>query len=182
MQRWQETKDRLYDQLLPGWQEFICRDAQAARWIADQEGKLRAALEAGNEMQYERAAATWRRAWERVNERLAESYRRAHPAPEEWDLRFVKWMAEVIHIKFAAPGGRFYLVPRQVPAELDGQRCYTVDQMIGLLHPTALTIAEVFEQSPIPEQIPSPPGPGEKHLVVDLTGTTPKISYRWGEL
>ena len=116
-------------------------------------------------------------AWERVNERLAEEYRVANEDPETWELRYIKWMKKIVYIKFGSPMGDFYLVPKKPRKKPKAAHWYTVDEMLGMLNPAVVAAIEMAGSLPVrPETLPGPE-PGEKHMLVDMTGPEMRVKY-----
>ena len=162
---------------LPGWEAFFARDAEAEKWTLNQEQRVLGSLRHEDEVIFERALGSWVMAWERVNERLAEEYRVANEDPETWELRYIKWMKKIVYIKFGSPMGDFYLVPKKPRKKPKAAHWYTVDEMLGMLNPAVVAAIEMAGSLPVrPETLPGPE-PGEKHMLVDMTGPEMRVKY-----
>lgn len=177
-QKLAEVVAHIEDERLPGWANYLEADSAARKWIDEQYNKMLAAIRDDDEVLFERAAASWRKAFFRLNERLAERYRQAHPDPETWELRYFKWMTKVIFIKFECPLGTFYLVPRQPKKKPRAKYWYTADEMIDMLHPATAAAINTFGQLPVRPESLSEPGKGEKFMHIDLTGGQPVVKYQ----
>jgi hypothetical protein len=163
---------------LPGFLAKKNSDPDILKWISDQESRLEASVRDADEVLFEQAAGAWLKACWRVNELVAEDYRQAHLDPEQWELRFFKWMTKVSFIRFECQWGEFFVVPRKPRRRPNAKHWFTADEMIDILNSPVTTQAIVaFGQLPIrPDDIPHP-APGEKHLDIDFTGEAPVIRY-----
>lgn len=175
------------DEALPGFDEYLKNENKASQWIAEQEAKINQAVRDEDDILLERALGSWTKAVERVNEIIAEKYRQANPeaAGDGWDLRYVKWMTKVKYIRLECPLGEFYVVPRMPARRPKAKYWYTADEMIAMLHPTTAEVIKTFEALPVRPETLSAPGPGEKHLRINATGTAPVLKPNeertWGE-
>lgn len=165
------------EEMLPGAQLMADGDDDVTDWLRELEHRIRSAIADEDEVLFERSLASLIRAWERINELIAEEYRERETDPEQWELRYVKWM-KIKFIRFESPEfGTFYVVPQRPRRKPRTNRWYTVDEMIDMLHPTVSAAIKTFGELPSrPEDVPGP-APGEKHMQIDLTGPKPVITY-----
>lgn len=162
---------------LPGLDAYIIRNPKAASWIAEQEGKIDAALLDADRILTERAFNSWKKAIERINEILAEEYRQAHPDAEMWELRYLKWMTKVQYLRFESPLGEFFVLPRLPTKRPKAAHWYTADEMIDMLHPSVSATILAFGILPVrPSAVPKA-GAGDKVLHIDATG--PQVEMRY---
>lgn len=162
---------------LPEFDAKKAGDPKIAKYIADQEGRIAAAVRDADEIVFETTIGSWLKACYRVNEIIADEYRAANPDPATWELRYFKWMTRVQYILFESPLGEFAIVPRRgrrVPAK----HWYTADEMIGILgNPAIGETIKMLGTLPVrPESLPGP-AEGEKHLHIDATG--PQVQARF---
>lgn len=175
-QRLADVVALIEDERLPGWANYLERDPTARKWLDEQYDKMLSAVIDDDEVLLERAAGGWKKGFIRVNERVAEAYRKNNPDPETWELRFFKWM-KIVYMKFESELGDFYLLPRPPRKKPKTKYWYTADEMIDMLHPVTAEAINTFKQLPIrPEELPGPEK-GEKHMHVDLTGPVMKVHF-----
>jgi hypothetical protein len=179
-QKLAEVVAQVEESRLPGWANYLERDQEARKWTDEQYDRMLSAIRDDDEVLFERAAASWRKAFCRINERLAESYRQANANPELWDLRFFKWMKHVIYIKFESELGTFYLVPQKPRKKPRAEYWYTADEMIGMLQPATAAAINTFKQLPVRPESLKGPEKGEKHMRVDLTGSAMGVKFDLG--
>ena len=176
-----ERRDKVATQVLserlPGWEEFLEENAEAAKWIAEYDHRIGAAIHDGDAVLFERALGTWRKAWHRVNLRIAEQYRQDHPDPETWSLHYFKWMVKVHYIEFESELGNFLLYPQRPSRKPHLTHWYTADQMIAMLEDNVAATIKTFGVLPVQPSQLKPPGEGEKHMQIDLTRGAPVITY-----
>lgn len=157
------------EEKLPGVDELLESDEAAAGWIREQEHRIWSSIRDLDEILFERSLASWIRGWEKLNEIVAEDYRKTHPGPETWELRFIKWMKiKFIHFE-SEKLGSFYLVPKRPKRRPRAEHWYTVDEMLDMLHPNIAATINTFGCLPARPESLEGPERGEKHLTIDLT-------------
>jgi hypothetical protein len=141
----------------------------AAIWIGKQRKRVDVAMRDEDEILFEKALASWEKAFEKLNEICGEAYRAQCPNPEEWPLRYFRWM-KVQYMKLHCELGTFYIVPRMPKRKPRVPHWLTADEMIDILaNPATVAAIKTFGLPVRPESI-SGPKRGEKHMIVNLTG------------
>lgn len=169
---------RIEEGLLPGWQKHLEENPDSKTWIYEQLQRATDAMARADAFNHENALRSFQRGWARVNNHLAEEYRLS-VKPEEWELRYIKWMKNVLYIHFSSPKGDFYLLPRRPRNKPPFDHWYTVDEMIEMLRrPAVAAVVQMAQGLPSRDRSPLPKGK-EVHLVFDATVSPPKIVYRW---
>lgn len=163
---------------LPGWEAFLAKDSNAQKYCEEQLARIEDSIRDDDAVRFERAVGSWRKAWQRINEILAEEYRQANEDPDLWELRYVKWMKKLDYIRLDSPYGEFFIVPRKPRRKPKVDRWYTVDEVIEMLNPVITSLIVEGKRLPIRAEALRNPGPGEKHLVMDFTGPETDIRYR----
>jgi hypothetical protein len=158
---------------LPGWESCLAGDPKIESWIADLSVRIENAIRDEDAVRFEKELSSVSKAWWRVNQIVAEAYRKENLDPELWELRYIKWM-RITFIKFDSPMGEFYLVPRTPSRKPKAEHWYTVDEMLDMLHPNVVRVIEIAGKLPVrPDSLPGPKR-GEYHLHIDATGPTVK--------
>ena len=155
---------------LPGWEACFAKEPKIKPWIESLEERVQNAIRDEDRVHFEKELGALVKAWNRVNELIAEEYRAEHPDPADWELRYVKWM-KLVYIKFDSPLGEFCLVPRPPRRQPKVDTWYTVDEMQALLRPE---IAEFIKSVGVLPKRPEglkPPGPGEQVIRIGPEGT-----------
>lgn len=181
--RWADLDARIEAALLPGAAKRASEDEVLSKKLAGLQRLMASAVEKDDEVAFERSSTTWAECWRQANETIAEEYRQRVP-PEEWELRYIKWM-KIRFLRMTCPAGEFYLVPRRPNRRPRAEFWYTVDEMIDMVSSPAVQSAiAVFGVLPSrPEEVKL--GPGEKHFHVDFTELEPRawfdvnISPKW---
>lgn len=164
--------DRTIETLLPGAEDLVASDTRMSDWICRQWGRVRQALAAGDEVFLENALGTWVKAWTRVLEILAEDYRKTHLVPEEWELRYFKWMNKV-HLRCTGKIGTFLIYPHRPRNPPRGVAWYTAADMLEIVSgpPSIAAAIKLFGILPVrAEDLPQKPRRGEQFLIIDATG------------
>lgn len=174
--RLQEETTRFHSERLPGWETFLAGDSRISAYLDDLQQRVKNAIRDADGVRFEKELKSIEKAWNRLNEIVAEDYRKTHEDPNLWDLRFVKWM-KIAFIKFGSPRGDFYLVPRMPSRLPKAAHWYTVDEMLTFVRPEIAALLEMSDQLPQRPDILVPPGPGENVLHVDASGPVVKTYY-----
>lgn len=178
LDRYGEIEQRVQEALLPGWDKVLANDPTHDKKLTTCRELLITAAQNGEEHAFERISAEWLGLWREVNETVAERYRQ-ETEPEDWDLRYFKWM-KVKFMRLTCPAGEFYLVPRKPGRKPRATHWYTADEMIDMMTNEAIRNAiEEFGVLPVrPEEERFEPGEGSLHI--DFTGEVPKawVDYR----
>lgn len=161
---------------LPGWEAFFASDPKIKAWMDDLHQRIDNAMRDEDDVRFEKEMASITKAWGRVNELVAEDYRKKNEDPSTWELRFIKWM-KIAFIKFDSPLGEFYLVPRQPKRRPKAAHWYTVDEMLTFLRPPIAELIKMSGKLPGRPEDLKPPGPGEQVIHIDATGPTVKTTY-----
>ncbi len=176
--RWGRIVGAQEKEKLPGFNEQRSLDPKIVDWLETQEQRVRKSIADVDELLFEKAVDTWLKACARVNEIVANAYRASHPDSETWELRYLKWMTGINHIKFDSSMGEFWLYPRRPRRRPETTNWYTVDEMIDMLDNSAIVHAiKTFGKLPgRPEEL-SRPGVDEKHAHVDLTQEPAQVTF-----
>jgi hypothetical protein len=167
--RLREAVNRVVDAHLPGASEYADNNPTIKAWIDKQAARAKQAVDDRDEILFDNAIGTWAKAWERVNELLAEEYRAKTPQPELWELRYVKWM-KINSITFTSPHGDFVLYPRPPKWPPTDARWFTADEMIDMVSTPGIAASiAAFGGLPVRPESLTKPVTGEQDLVVDLT-------------
>ena len=161
---------------LPGFDDYLAHDTDAAGKIDDQQRRMSTAIRDADESNLEKNLGIWISLCRQVNEAIAEEYRQSHLDPETWELRYLKWMVRVTFIRFDSPLGEFYLVPQKPKRRPKATHWYTADEMIDMLNPTVAATIIAFATLPVRPDNLEHPGPGEQHVHIDLTGPEPVVT------
>jgi hypothetical protein len=170
---------KLEDQRLPGANDHLAQNGDVAKWMTGQQAKIERAIGDEDDILYERSVGGWLKGWEKINTTLAEAYRESTD-PEEWELRYVRWM-KIIYMKFECEMGIFYIVPRKPETKPKAKHWFTVDEMLEILgSPTTVAVIQTFKSLPVrPKSIDDRVPAGEKHLIMDFTGKADNVYYKW---
>lgn len=180
--RRQQIIARQVSENLPSFDEHVAGSEEIGRRLDGQLRLMAAAVRDCDEVNLDKGLEAWIKICQEVNENLAEQYRQANPDPETWELRYFKWMVRVIFVRFDSPLGEFYLVPRKPRRRPKAKYWYTADEMIDMLHTGVANVINAFGALPIRPTDLSPPGPGEQHVHIDLTGPEPRIKCELGRM
>lgn len=167
---------------LPEFETRRDADPKIVKWLADQEARILAAIRDCDEILFEQATGAWQKANNRVNELVAEEYRKQHSDPEIWELRYVKWMVRVQYIAVTCPKGDFLIYPRRPAKRPSLPNWYTVDEVIDMLHPTTVAAIQLSDRLPIRPESLGKPKPGEKHLHVHIEDKQVSLRFDCGEV
>ena len=162
----QSKLDSAYEEIrrnrLPGW-EAVFFSPEVHPWMLEQENKLFTALNDEAEVRFTRALGQVRHGWFRINQKIAEAYRKANPNPEEWELRYIKYMT-VSYIRCESSGGEFYLTPRRRKPK-PGVKAISIEEVEKILETPLIAHAiNLFGGMPANEAEFTPPAKGEKHI------------------
>lgn len=166
---------------LPGWEAFIATNADASKHIKNTETNILTRFSDEDEVLFTKDLGSWVRSWGRVNEVLAEQYRKENINPNEWQLRYIKWM-KIVYIRFESEKGEFYLLPRRPSKKPRVKHWYTVDEMLDMLIPEVSSILSMSDELPLRPGSEGKPPPGEKHLHIDFTGKKTSVRYELGRM
>lgn len=167
---------KMQSERLPGWEAFLNSDEKAAKYIEGYNERIETHFRDSDFVLLSRALGSWSKAWGRVNEILTETYLSENRDPELWELRYIKWM-KIVYIHFESKRGDFYLLPRRPRKKPRVEHWYTVDEMLDMLHPAISAAIQLSDIMPIRPELLSGPKQGEKHLVVDYTGSETSVRY-----
>jgi hypothetical protein len=157
-----------------GWvprEDFVStkKRAAAAAWISKQRNRVDIAMRDKDEILFEKALASWEKAFDKLNGLCGEGYRARCPNPEDWPLRYFRWM-KVQYMKLHCELGTFYIVPRMPKRKPRVPHWLTADEMIDILaNPATVAAIKTFGLPVRPDTIDGP-RPGEKHMIINLTG------------
>lgn len=174
--QWKAAQAWVDREIIPGAREFFDNNAKAKEWKEAQERAVRSALDDGDVAGYERASQSWLNAWMRAFAIVAEEYRQKHQDPETWELRYFKWMA-IRYMRCECSLGEFYVVPREARGVPAGAIWYTANDLIAFADNQSTYRAAVELFGKLPER-PRPlgqPGIGENFLIMDFTGSEPRV-------
>lgn len=174
--RLQQETSRIHDERLPGWETIFSSNPKIGAWIGELQTRIENSIRDEDEIRFEKEIASIEKAWNRLNELVAEDYRQRNTDPEFWELRFIKWM-KVSFIKFDSPMGEFYLVPRTPSTKPRAEHWYTVDEMLVLVRPELAELHRMSGALPKRPDYLKPPGPGENVLHIDATGPVVRTYY-----
>ena len=169
------------EQELPETNELALQTPKVIGWINEQREKIDLAIREGDEALFDRCLNAWAKAWDRVNELVAEAYRKAHPDPASWELRYFRWM-RVRCIAFDSPKyGAFAVVPRLPCLPPPYKSWFTSDEMTAMV--SYKSIQAVIEMAGVLPVRPDSLPPAEKEtnvMCVDLTGDAMRVTVqRW---
>lgn len=178
-----ETKlKRSRERIVRGWvprRDFIsaAKRAEAADWIRKQKTRVAAALFDQDEILFERALAGLEKAFEKLNRLCGEAYRKRFPDPEDWPLRYFKWMS-ITYMKLECELGIFYIVPQMPERKPRVTHWLTADEMIDILsNPAIIKSIKTFGLPVRPETLEKPKK-GEKQLTINfLDKKNPPVYY-----
>ena len=159
---------------LPGSLELVERTKDVGDWIDKQRGRIEQAIRDDDDSLLDRGLGAYVKAWERVNELLAEEYRLKYTDPARWELRYVKWM-KLQYLRFACELGDFYLVPRPPVRKPKAKHWFTVDEVLAMFeHQVTIDMVHVFASLPIrPESLIKPAsGETDWHITINSSGAT----------
>jgi hypothetical protein len=183
-----EVSDRITKKLadarrriVRGWvprRDFIVdgKRAAAATWIRKQRKLMTIARRDEDEIMFEKAVASWEKAFEKLNRICGEAYRAKYPDPEEWPLRYFRWM-RIKYMELECDLGTFYLVPRMSSRKPRVDHWMTADEMIDILETPALVAAIKTFGLPSRGGEVDPPKKGEKHMYINLTGDGKEVCH-----
>jgi hypothetical protein len=174
--RFWQAAIKVQNERLPGWEAFLATDPKAKGYMNEKEERLLIAFRDDDDILFDQYIESWAKAWERINEVVAEKYRKENTDPEEWQLRYIKWM-KITYIHFTSKKGDFYLLPRRPRKKPKATHWYTVDEMLDMLHPVTVAAMKLSDVMPMRPESVKGPAPGEKHLIVDCTG--PEVTARY---
>jgi hypothetical protein len=174
--RLEQEAIRMHDERLPGWEVFYEQNPKIGAWMNDLNNRIENSIRDEDEIRFEKELASIEKAWDRLNEIVAEDYRQKNADPELWELRFIKWM-KISYIKFESPLGEFYLLPRTPSRKPKAKHWYTVDEMMVLIKPELASIVTLSGKLPPRPESLEPPGPGEQVIHIDATGPTVRTYY-----
>lgn len=165
---------RVLRERVPGLFPYFDANNKERKEFWEKLTRAEAAFRDVDEPMFEHNLDEWAELVELANQRLAEEHRLSRP-PEEWDLRFVRWMKRLIFIRFGSPLGEFYLVPRRPRYRPKASHWYTAEQMMDFIaSPEVIEMIKVFGCLPVqPEDVALKPQ--EKHLHYD-----PAADKVWG--
>lgn len=177
--RYNAELEKLEDQRLPGANEHLAQNDDVAKWMIGQQEKIERAIRDEDDILYERSVGGWLKGWEKINTALAEDYRKSTD-PEEWELRYVRFM-KIVYMKFECEMGTFFIVPRKPKTKPKAKHWFTVDEMLDLLDtPATVAAIQTFKSLPVrPGSIDDRVPEGEKHLIMDFTKQPSDIHYKW---
>lgn len=165
-----------------GWvprRNFVSAEkrAAAALWIGKQRKRIDVARRDEDEILFEKALTSWEKAFEKLNRICGEGYRAECPNPEEWPLRYFRWM-KVQYMKLECDLGIFYIVPRIPKRKPRVPHWLTADEMIDILaNPAMIASIKMFGLPVRPETLEGPK-PGEKHMIINMTNDgNPRCYY-----
>lgn len=167
---------KMQSERLPGWEAFLDSDEKAVRYINDCNDRIEIHFRDSDFVLMSRMLNLWSKAWGRVNEVLAEKYLECNKNPELWELRYIKWM-KITYIHFESKRGDFFLLPRRPRKRPRVASWYTVDEMLDMLHPAISAAIQLSDILPARPESIGRPDYGEKHLVVDYTGSETSVRY-----
>jgi hypothetical protein len=171
-----EELDKIAANRLPGWEACFVKDPKIGQWLDTLDKRIRNAIRDEDRVRFERELHSIIKAWERINELVAEDYRAKNPDPEQWELRYVKYM-KIQYMRFDSPLGEFYVVPRTPRRKPKAEHWYTVDEMLAMLHPPVVELIKFANSMPKRPESLSPPGPGEQVISIGPEGT----KAHWGK-
>lgn len=174
--RLQREIDRIHDEQLPGWEAAIASDQRLKGKIDELRVRIENSIRDEDEIRFEKEVHDHAQEWEHVNVLVAEAYRKQNADPELWELRYIKWM-RISFIKFSSPMGEFFVTPRTPKKTPRARYWYTADEMIAMLHGPVVELIKMAGVLPDRADVLKPPGPGEKVLHIDATGTEVKTYY-----
>lgn len=177
--RFAETRARI----VRGWvprKDFIPqkRRDEAAAWLKAQYKNVRSAMRDEDNILFERAVVSWEKGFEKINTICGEAYRERYPDPEEWPLRYFRWM-KVQYMEFECDLGTFYIVPRRPRRKPKVDHWMTADEMIDILENPAMVKAIKEFGLPVRGDTLPGPRPNEKHLVCDFRKEEPQVYYKF---
>jgi len=174
--RLQADIERFHSERLPGWEALLSNNPKISGYLEELKVRVENSIRDVDGVRFEKEVKSIEKAWNRLNELLAEDYRKANADPELWELRYIKWM-KVSFIKFGSPRGDFYLVPRPPSRKPKAEHWYTVDEMMTFVRPEITALLNMSDQLPLRPDVLKPPGPGEKVLHIDATGPVVRTYY-----
>ena len=167
--RHKKTLRRVEEEKLPGFIDYFKSSSEARTWILDKLGDAERALDEGDEFLFEKGLNSYVKGCGKINQVLAERYRKNNTNPEEWELRYVRFM-RIKYIKFGSELWDFYLVPMPPRGKPKASHWYTVAEMMDILdNETAASAMKVFKILPVRPESTEKPYVGDKVLVVDVT-------------
>ena len=159
--------------IVRGWvprRDFVSDEKRvaAAAWIKKQRKRIAVATRDEDEILFEKALNSWEKAFDKLNGICGEAYRAQTPAPEDWPLRYFRWM-KVQYMKLECELGIFYIVPRPPSRKPRVPHWMTADEMIDILSsPSTIAAIKKFGLPVRPETIGKPKR-GEKHMIINFT-------------
>jgi hypothetical protein len=169
------------EEKLPGFMDFIRSSESARETLKKRFIDIERAANDVDKILYDQSLNSYRAAWWRVNEIIAEQYRKENKDPELWELRYIKFM-KIKFIKFESDLGEFYLVPFEPKNRPRSDHWYTVDEMIAICEYSGKykKAMECFGQLPARPKRITPPPRGEKHLyITQKPDGTVESRYHW---
>ena len=164
-----------------GWvprRDFISleRRKDAAKWIRDQRKRVMLAIRDRDTILFERALASWEKSFEKLNRICGEAYRVKFPNPEEWPLRYFRWM-KIRYMELECDLGTFYLVPQMPSKKPSVDHWMTADEMLDILsEPSTIKAIKTFGL-PVRSDELEKLKRGDKHMVINFTGDGNPICY-----
>ena len=172
-----EAKKRITHGWVPR-RDFISpeRRRDAAKWIRDQRKRVTLAIRDRDTILFERALASWEKAFEKLNRICGEAYRARFPDPEEWPLRYFRWMS-IRYMELECELGTFYLVPQMPIRKPTVEHWMTADEMLDILsQPAIIKAIQTFGLPGRPGKVEKP-RKGEKHMIINFTGDGNPVCY-----
>lgn len=167
--KWGKATEYIARIRLPEHEQYLNDHPEAAVWLKSQKKKVLSWQEEGNETKFDSSLSGYVRGNERVNELIAKDYAEGKD-PEDWDLRYVRWMVNLQYILFDSEKWGEFKMYRVYPKEPDIEQWFTVDEMIDMLENPLFTKAlEVFEMFPSRPEKLTGPGVNEDHLHIEVT-------------
>ena len=135
--------------------------------LSESEYLINSCMKQGDIYGMEEAVHTWMLFWGMVNHDLATAHRKENEDPETWELRYLRWMKEIKHIKCEGEWGMFYIVPAKPKKLPRHPNWFTVDELIEILgSESTMAAIKLFKALPIRSEVLGLPPKGEKHLHV----------------
>lgn len=183
---------------MPGSLEYIEKNPDIKKWIADQELNVYKAIAELHEPRFDEALHMYVEGWSRVNELVAEDYVRSIREKPDWeDYREASPLPEVRHPDFnwlyLLPLKRFHslvletrwgdvTVFRKKPSLDPGvERWLSVEEVIDMVdHPAMASVLEAFDTFPVRPGKRDKPGKGENHMMLMVTNEGAHWKARYG--